>query len=121
MPKSSTIKKNWTGRHLWSHRPGVVDYFGIKYFGKQHALHFLKILDQHYKITADWEGGKFAGIDLAWNYYEQHDKKTCLISMNGYIDKLLMKYGHSRPSKAQLSPHKHREVTYGAKEKRTPE
>ena len=41
--------------------------------------------------------------------------------MNGYIDKFLMKYGHSRSSKAQLSPHKHREVTYGAKEQLTPE
>ena len=41
--------------------------------------------------------------------------------MNGYIDKLLMKYGHSRPRKSQLSPHKHREVTYGAKEQLTSE
>ena len=41
--------------------------------------------------------------------------------MNGYIYKLIMKYGHSRPSKAQLSPQKHREVTYGDKEQLTPE
>ena len=40
--------------------------------------------------------------------------------MNGYIDKLIMKYGHSRPLKSQLSPHKHREVTYGSKEQLTP-
>ena len=36
--------------------------------------------------------------------------------MNGYIQKVLLKYGHPRPSKAQLSPHKHREVIYGTKE-----
>ena len=41
--------------------------------------------------------------------------------MNGYIDKLLMKYGHPRPSKAQLSPNKHREGVYGSKEQLTPE
>ena len=41
--------------------------------------------------------------------------------MNGYIDKFLIKYGHPRPLKPQLSPHKHREVTYGAKEQLTPE
>ena len=41
--------------------------------------------------------------------------------MNGYIDKLLIKYGHPRPLKQQLSPHKHREVTYGAKEQLPPE
>ena len=98
-----------------------MDDFGIEYVRKQHALHLLKILDQNYEITADWEGGKFAGIDLAWYYDDQHAKITCHISMNGYMDKLLMKYGHPRPSKAQLSPHKHHEVTYGAKEQLTPE
>ena len=36
--------------------------------------------------------------------------------MNGYIEKVPFKYGHPHPSKAQLSPHKHREVIYGAKE-----
>ena len=41
--------------------------------------------------------------------------------MNGYIDRLLMKYGHSRPIKAQLSPHKNRDVTYVSKEQLTPE
>ena len=41
--------------------------------------------------------------------------------MNGYIDKFLMKYGYSRPHKSQLSPHKHREATYGSKEQLTPE
>ena len=73
----------------------IVDDFGIKYVGKKHSLHLLKILEQHYEITADWEGGKFAGIDLAWNYDEQQAKRTCRMSINGYIDKLLMKYGHS--------------------------
>ena len=34
---------------------------------------------------------------------------------------MLLKYGHPHPSKAQLSPHNHREVIYGAKEQPTPE
>ena len=76
----------------------------------------LKILEQNYEITVDWEGTKLSGIYLAWNYDEHHAKRTCRISMNGYIDKFLIKYGHLRPSKSQLSLHKHREVTYGAKE-----
>ena len=41
--------------------------------------------------------------------------------MNGYIQKVLLKYGHPRPSKAKLSPHKHREVIYFATEKLTHE
>ena len=34
---------------------------------------------------------------------------------------MLIKYGHSRPIKAQLSPHKNRDVTYVSKEQLTPE
>ena len=76
-----------------------MDDFGIEYFGKKNALHLLRILEQHYEITDDWEGVNFAVIDLAWNYDDEYAKRTCHISMNGYIYKLLIKYGHSRPSK----------------------
>ena len=93
----------------------IVHYFGIEYFGKQHALHLLKILDQNYNITTDWEGGKFAGMDLAWYYNDKHENQSCRISMNEYIEKVRLKYGHPRPSKAQLSPHNYSEVIYGAK------
>ena len=41
--------------------------------------------------------------------------------MDGYIAKFLLKYGHPSPKKPQLSPHKHREVIYGAKEQLAPE
>ena len=41
--------------------------------------------------------------------------------MKGYIAKVLLKYGHHIPKKPQLSPYKHREVIYGAKEKLAPE
>ena len=42
-----------------------MDDFGIKYVGKEHALHLLNILELNYDITTDWEGTKFAGIYLA--------------------------------------------------------
>ena len=46
-----------------------MDDFGIGYLGKEHALHLLKTLELNYEITTDWEGTKFAGIDLAWDYH----------------------------------------------------
>ena len=95
--------------------------FGIEYDGKQHVPHLLKILEQNYEITTDWEGEKFAGIDLALYYNDKHANRTYRISMNGYIEKVLLKYVQSRPSKAQLSPYKHREVIYGAKDQLTHE
>ena len=86
---------------------------------KEHALHILKTLKQNYKITTDWEGTKFARIDLAWDHNSRHTNRTCHISMYGYITRVILKYGHPRTSKPQLSSHKHREVICGAKEQLT--
>ena len=41
--------------------------------------------------------------------------------MDIYIANVFLKYGHPNPKKTQLSPHKHREVIYGAKEQLAPE
>jgi len=100
-------------RHKW--RPVtfslIVDDFGIEYVGERHALHLRSVLQQHYTITEDWKGKKYAGIDLAWDYA----KRTCRLSMDGYIKNVLTKYGHTAPTKPQLSPHKHTPIQYGAK------
>lgn len=63
------------------------------------------------EIIEDLEGGKIAGINLAWNYH----KWECRLIMDGYIREPLLKYGHIMPLKPQLSPRKHREIVYGAK------
>ena len=55
-------------------------------------------------------GSKFVGIDLDWDY----TKCTCHLAMKNYINKVLLKYGHPKPTKPQLSPHKHTEIQYGA-------
>ena len=52
-------------QHLVYGAMNVLPDFGIEYVGKHHALHLLKILEQHYEITASWEGGKFAVVYLA--------------------------------------------------------
>ena len=98
-----------------------MDNFGIEYVGKEHALNLLKNLEVDYEITTDWEGTKFAEIGLAWDYHTRHANHICRIFMKGYIAKVLLKYGHPIPNKLQLSPHKHREVIYGAKEQLAPE
>ena len=42
----------------------IVDDFGVDYVGKQHAYHLATILKKYHNITEDWEGKKYAGIDL---------------------------------------------------------
>ena len=47
----------------------VVDDFGVKYVGKEHADHLIKTLENQYdQIVVDWEGKLYCGIRLEWNY-----------------------------------------------------
>ena len=66
---------------------------------------------KYLNITEDWEGKKYSGIDLEWDY----DKRTCRATMDGYILDIRNKYGHLTPKKPQYLPHKHRPIDYGSK------
>jgi hypothetical protein len=65
----------------------VVDNFGVKYVGKDHADHLLNALKQHYEVTEDWEGKLYCGILLKWDY----ENRTVDLSMLGYIENALHK------------------------------
>ena len=112
---------------LWKHtwRPIqftlIVDDFGVEYVGKKHADHLAGVLQQHHEITQDWDGKKFAGIDLDWNYAKKHKDRTCRLSMKNYIADLLIKLGHPMPNKPQRSPHRCKPITYGSKIQMAPE
>ena len=92
-----------------------MDDFGVEYVGEQHAKHLARVLEQHHEITQDWEGKKFAGVNLQWNYAKKHSECTCRLSMNHYIADLLIKLGHPIPKKPQLSPHRCKPISYGSK------
>ena len=46
----------------------VVDDFGVKYVGKEHALHLKAALEDNYKVTTGWDGKRYIGITLDWDY-----------------------------------------------------
>ena len=76
--------KNTPG--LWTHlsRPIafalVVDDFGVKYVGEEHARHLLNILLENYEgVHEYWNGTTFCDITLEWDY----TRRTCLLSMPG--------------------------------------
>jgi hypothetical protein len=46
----------------------VVDDFGVKYVGKENALHLKHVLEEHYQLTCDWDGCRYIGITLDWDY-----------------------------------------------------
>jgi hypothetical protein len=102
---------------LWTHKTRpisftlVVDDFGIKYVGREHAMHLIQILKEHYEISEDWKGTKFIGLTLNWDYTMQ----KVHISMPGYIDNALARFQHERPKQRQNSPHRHVTPNYGAR------
>ncbi len=102
---------------LWTHKTRpisftlVVDDFGVKYVGKEHTMHLINALKQDYEISEDWEGNKYIGITFEWDYAN----RQVHLSMPGYINKALLRFGHERPRRLQNSPHPHVAPTYGAK------
>ena len=102
---------------LWTHdwRPIsfslVVDDFGVKYVGEEHAKHLVSVLEQDYEITTDWKGEKYIGLTLDWDYA----RREVHISMPGYVKKARKEFGHKMPAKRQNSPYPHVPVKYGAK------
>jgi hypothetical protein len=59
---------------LFTHeiRPGsfclVVDDFGVKYVGKEHAQHLVDALESLYDITTEWPGKQYLALTLQWDY-----------------------------------------------------
>jgi hypothetical protein len=81
---------------LWTHdtRPIsfslVVDDFGVKYIGREHAEHLMACIRKNYNISSDWNGSAYCGLTLDWDY----KKCTVDLSMPGYIKAALHKYKH---------------------------
>jgi hypothetical protein len=102
---------------LWLHKTRpisftlVVDDFAVKYVGKQHADHLRNTLLRTYELTTDWTATVYSGMTLKW-YYE---KRTCDISIPGYISNVLSKLQHDSPKHPQHTPSRYVTPVYGAK------
>ena len=103
---------------LWRHtsRPItftlIVDDFAIKFVGQEHAQHLLTLLQRDYEaVSTDWTATLYCGIMCKWDY----EKKTCDMSMPGYVQATLAKFDHPTPSRPQHGPHRYNPPNYGAK------
>jgi hypothetical protein len=101
---------------LWQHkwRPVqftlVVDDFGVKYVGEEHALHLKQTLEENYTVTTEWDGRRYIGITLDWDY----KRKQVHLSMPGYVKKALKQFNHVLQKK-QNQPYPSAPIKYGAK------
>ena len=102
---------------LWKHkhRPVlfslVVDDFGVKYVGKEHAQHLIDTLSSFYELTVDWEATKYCGITLAWDY----KNGTVDLSMPNYVTEALHHFQHTPNKKAIHAPSQWHPPSYGTK------
>jgi hypothetical protein len=88
----------------------VVDDFGVKYVDPTHVHHLIKTLKNDYEIDEDWEGTRYLGLAIDWDY----TKREVHLTMPGYIDKALARFNHEAPKKPQHQPHEHTVPTFGA-------
>ena len=102
---------------LWRHTTRdisfllVVDDFAIKYTERADAEHLIEALGQGYKMSVDWEAERYCGLILKWDY----KKRTCDISMPGYIERALTRFRHPFPKKLQHNPAHYVQPEYGTK------
>jgi hypothetical protein len=107
---------------LWVHKTRgtafslVVDDFGVLYVTDDDANHLLNALKENYTVSVDWEGKRYCGLTLEWDY----TARTCDISMPGYIERALQRFKHSPPPRPQHSPHEWQRPDYGAKTQYAP-
>ena len=88
----------------------VVDTFGIKYERQEDITHLLDALNNIYKISEDWDGKLYCGLNLKLDYY----KREVLVSISNYVTKALHKFQHITPKHTQYAPHKWTRPNYGA-------
>jgi hypothetical protein len=108
---------------LWQHsyRPIsftlCVDNFGIKFVGREYAKHLASILSKHYKCLHDWDGQRYLGMNINWDY----TGRAVHVLMLDYVPKALTRFQHTPPRIPQHQPYPHVKPTYGAKAQYTEE
>jgi hypothetical protein len=104
---------------LWLHntRPLsftlVVDDFAVKCVGKQHAEHLQNTLLRDYELSTDWTATATVYSGMTFKWY--NTKRTCDISMPGYITNVLSKFQHDAPNHPQHTPSRYVTPVHGAK------
>ena len=87
----------------------IVDDFRVKYVCRKHANHIINVLKKHYTVAEYWEGEKYGGITLDWDY----TKRQVNFSMPEYVKDSHIRFQHTL-QKLTDQPHKHMVTVFGA-------
>ena len=75
----------------------MVDDFGVKSVGKQHAEHQIQVIQEHFQVSTDWEGKCYCGISIKW----KNQKQFVNLSILGYIQSALHKFQRIRTTRKE--------------------
>jgi len=87
----------------------VVDDFGVCYTDQADVQYLIETLQKLYQITIDWTGTKYLKMTIDHNIIDQ----TITLSMPGYIEKALHRFGINDKTKTVNTPGPHTKPTYG--------
>ena len=88
-----------------------VDNFGIKYYNCDDIAHLENTSKPQYTAKIDWEGKKFLGFTLDWNYDDGH----VTLSMPNYMPHALKKLQYKKNVFPQYSPHEYHAINWTKK------
>ena len=86
---------------MWKHKwqpvkfTLAVDDFSVKYVGEVHTLHLKHTLEENYTVTIEWDGKRYIGITLDWDY----TRRQVHLLMPGYVGKELKQFDHKLQKK----------------------
>ena len=73
----------------------------------------MTVLREHYNISSNWNGKRYLGLDLYWDYYNH----KVYLPMLGYVAEALTRFRQKHPQKPQDLPYLNIKPTYGTKAK----
>jgi hypothetical protein len=88
----------------------------VKYCDRADAEHLLAALRTEYAITVDWEGAKYVGLRLKWDYAA----RTVDLSMPDYVRKAIARFGLESPFQPAHGPLPFTAPVYGRATQLTP-
>ena len=86
----------------------LVEDFGVKYTNLDGANHLIRTRQNLYTMTIDWTGSKYLGFSITLDSFQ----RTVMLSMPGYISKVLQRFAPSLTVGAN-SPALYVSPTYG--------
>ena len=69
--------------------------FGVKYVGKEHALHLKHTLEENYTVIEEWDSKQYIGITLDWD----QKRRPVHLSVSYYVAKAIKLFGHKQQNK----------------------